>query len=146
MKIRCRIGLHKWDGCKCPDCFKRRDKKHSWDGCKCTRCGKVRNEEHFWNGCKCTRCGRVRDEGHFWDGCKCTCCGKVRDKEHFWNGCTCTICGKTRHIWEHTGEESEYDFTEGVDRCTENMCLMEEFWYDIYECTQCGATMRKLRE
>ena len=37
---------------------------HKWDGCVCSRCGKKRNEhheQHDWNGCVCSRCGNKRN-------------------------------------------------------------------------------------
>lgn len=63
---------------------------HKWDGCKCLRCGKKRDEQHDWNGCKCRRCEKGRDEQHDWDGCECRRCGKLRHA--FNNENICTLC------------------------------------------------------
>ena len=102
MSLRCIIGLHHWEGCKCSYCGMQQDKFHNWKGCKCTRCGKIKDEDHLWNGCKCDLCGKTRDEDHHWSDCKCNGCGKTRDEDHLWNGCKCDLCGKTRdekHNW-----------------------------------------------
>ena len=49
--IRCKLGIHDWDGCTCNRCGKQRDKGHVLDeenikqgsisGCKCKKCGKT---------------------------------------------------------------------------------------------------------
>lgn len=41
MALKCKIGLHSWDGCKCTECEKIRNKQHDWskDFDKCFVCG-----------------------------------------------------------------------------------------------------------
>ncbi len=48
MGIKCKLGFHNWDGCKCTDCGKIRDGHHdcSNDCEKCSKCGKLKEEEH----------------------------------------------------------------------------------------------------
>ena len=59
--IRCKIGIHDWNGCTCRRCGKQRDEAHNWYGCKCATCGKTRNEFHcFNNPCVCAKCGIVK--------------------------------------------------------------------------------------
>ena len=140
MKLKCALGLHSWNGCKCVSCQKIRDGEHDWaadcekcavcgvarqgahdwakDCEKCARCGKTRAGFHSWNGCKCSQCGTVRDEEHSWakDCGKCSICGELRDNAHAWDGCKCSKCGLTRnegHKW--------------------NGC----------KCSKCGATQHK---
>lgn len=45
--ILCKIGIHKWDGCRCtsPGCWKRRANLHVWNACKCEVCGSRRPED-----------------------------------------------------------------------------------------------------
>jgi Zn ribbon nucleic-acid-binding protein len=66
MSLKCFIGLHSWDGCKCSDCEKVRYKEHDWDGCKCNKCGKTRQMDiyHEWsdNYEYCTKCGVTKRE------------------------------------------------------------------------------------
>ena len=57
----------------------------------------------------------------------------------------CTKCGKDRHEWNLIGEESGMDFPEGIDSCLENLTFVEQFWYDIYECTRCARTKKVRR-
>jgi formylglycine-generating enzyme len=116
MSIKCLLGFHDWEGCKCSLCGKIRDEQHDWSNdceecskcgqtrtdthdwsknCeKCSICGKTRDDHHKWNGCKCSVCEKVRDQLHNWDGCKCAFCEKVRDEQHKWDGCTCSVCGR----------------------------------------------------
>jgi hypothetical protein len=121
MSFKCKIGLHKWNGCKCAECGKIisnlyayhawesdcekcstcgliRTGSHNWSGCKCTLCGKTRDEQHQWNHCRCSTCGIIRDEQHDWSkDCEiCSVCKKTLVNGHKWNGCICTQCGKTR--------------------------------------------------
>lgn len=60
MSLRCKIGLHSWDGCKCTECNKVRDEQHDWSqNCeKCSKCGKTRENNHDWSkDCeKCSKC------------------------------------------------------------------------------------------
>lgn len=73
MGLACKLGRHKWNGCTCTQCGKRRqnpvDADHDWqpDGdCarRCARCGKTK-EEHCWlteTACldECVDCGKKR--------------------------------------------------------------------------------------
>ena len=101
MSIKCKLGFHSWDGCKCNQCGKTRDEQHDWkkDCEKCSKCGKTRENEHNWNGCKCTQCSKTRDEQHDWskDCEKCFKCGKTRDGQHDWSKDSkkCSNCGKS---------------------------------------------------
>jgi hypothetical protein len=103
MGIKCKLGFHNWDGCKCTDCGKIRDEQHDWKGCKCLKCDKTRDEQHDWSkDCKkCAKCNKTSDEDHNWNGCICTKCAK---DEHEWikdsKYCICAKCGlKQKHNW-----------------------------------------------
>jgi hypothetical protein len=45
MSIKCILGFHEWNGCKCTKCNKTRDEGHEListpSGCKCSQCGKT---------------------------------------------------------------------------------------------------------
>jgi len=126
MNLKCILGFHRWNGCRCSACTKTRDENHQWsEDCeKCSACGKTRSLIHKWIGCKCIVCYKKRDEGHKWgedcekcstcgkimsmshrwSGCKCNECGKIRDQNHQWDGCKCLKCGTTRdleHNWTY---------------------------------------------
>jgi hypothetical protein len=60
MWLSCLFG-HRWIGCKCYRCGKKRDEQHDWNLCKgmCSRCYKPCEEQHDWNGHKCSRCGKI---------------------------------------------------------------------------------------
>lgn len=47
MDLKCMMGLHQWNGCKCAICKKIRKQQHTWNdtGCLCTTCGQ---ENHDW--------------------------------------------------------------------------------------------------
>ena len=62
MGLKCLFG-HKWNGCKCFRCGKKRDEQHNWNFCKgtCNRCGKFCYEQHDWNGYKCSKCGKKKN-------------------------------------------------------------------------------------
>jgi HEAT repeat protein len=66
MAIMCLLGKHKWTGCKCSVCGKKRDEGHDWskDCEKCVRCGAERKDAHKLNGCKCSVCGKSGAEYH----------------------------------------------------------------------------------
>lgn len=83
MGIKCMIGIHDWQGCKCSQCGKTRDQDHDWkkDCEKCSRCGKTRNGAHDWQGCKCSKCGKIRDRDHDWNGGKCNRCNARMSEE-----------------------------------------------------------------
>jgi len=40
MSLRCRLGLHRWDGCECSACGAERD--HVWTAVACETCGMIR--------------------------------------------------------------------------------------------------------
>lgn len=62
-KAACKIGGHRWLGCKCTRCGETRDESHKFQPIagkceqKCSVCGKSESLPHQWNGDKCTRCG-----------------------------------------------------------------------------------------
>lgn len=74
MSILCSIGMHKWIGCKCSICDKKRNQDHDWsEDCeKCSRCEAARQNAHKWQGCKCMKCSQ---EKHQWQFGKCIVCG-----------------------------------------------------------------------
>lgn len=43
-----------------------------------------------------------------------------------------------KHAWEVVSTWSEEKLPDGVDPCLENLCLLEEVWYDMRRCTKCG--------
>jgi len=89
MGITCLFG-HKWDGCTCITCSKKRPYNHKFQGCKCSLCG---FEEHSWKGCKCSVCGMTKDMGHVFNHCTCSICGAVNNRKHDWDGHgKCKIC------------------------------------------------------
>jgi HEAT repeat protein len=85
MALSCKMGIHKWDACRCSKCLTKRDAAHDWNGCKCRVCDAERDAEHDWNGCTCLICGTVRSTGHK-------------------NRCQCGICGKDLHTWTYAYE------------------------------------------
>lgn len=94
--IKCLLGWHMWDGCRCLACGKVRAIDHTWDGCICSVCGATRDEGHDWTeDCeKCARCGKIRTNAHTWGGCRCSVCGKPGALDaHTWDGYRCTVCG-----------------------------------------------------
>lgn len=86
MNVKCMVGLHKWNGCKCERCCKVRDEGHNWSkDCEiCCRCGKKRTADHDWSkDCEiCSRCGKSRNGAHVWstDKMKCTQCRQGYEK------------------------------------------------------------------
>ena len=46
MNLKCVLGMHTWNGCKCPKCGKTRDESHVWgEDCeRCVKCGKIRDD------------------------------------------------------------------------------------------------------
>jgi len=123
MNLKCLLGSHKWDGCKCAVCGETRDKGHDCsEDCEiCTRCGKIYpglpmchkgcGPLKIWAGkLQCYTCGWKPTEvlilGHDWfhDCQKCSRCGKTREEGHDWlKDCEkCRLCGKMRvnaHTW-----------------------------------------------
>jgi hypothetical protein len=155
MSIKCKLGFHNWNGCKCSDCGKTRDEQHQWtkdcekcsicdktrdnlhnwskDCEKCSKCGKTRENKHSWEGwkgCKCTYCGITRDEQHDWtkDCEKCSKCGGIRENQHTWNGCKCSKCGKIR------------DKRHAMDSCKCSICGKEQHAWVERKCIICGET------
>jgi uncharacterized protein (TIGR02145 family) len=101
MSLKCNVGLHTWDGCKCSECGKIRDTGHnvSADCGKCAVCGKTFEEEsHDWSAdCdKCARCGKTREDHHSWlkDCERCSKCGKIRSNMHRMEAGICQVCGQ----------------------------------------------------
>jgi len=97
MNISCLFG-HKWKGCKCIKCGKKRDENHDWSkNCEeCSVCGQKSSNIHNLINCKCTKCGKTQ---HSWskDDCgKCTVCGGIRSGSHKWNDNVCSICGQKK--------------------------------------------------
>ena len=114
MSLKCKLGFHLWNGCKCSVCGKIRDDLHDWkNNCeKCSICGKTRENQHdLSQDCeKCSICGEKTNNQHVWGGCKCIKCGEIRDEEHNWtNNCErCSSCGKIRsnfHDWSKNQDE-----------------------------------------
>jgi hypothetical protein len=69
MNLRCLVGLHRWQGCKCERCGETRDEGHDWSGCKCLNCGKTRDQSHNWpedREGQCSACGIRRDQSDDW--------------------------------------------------------------------------------
>jgi hypothetical protein len=77
--------FHKWDGCKCLKCGKR---KHNWESGVCVVCGE--ECKHNWCDwgeelCKCNNCGKIEKHapsdmvklGDNWFGYVCNKCGKI---------------------------------------------------------------------
>jgi hypothetical protein len=140
----CQLGSHQWDGCKCTECGKTRDKDHDWsmnDCNRCFKCGKTRADSHNWVGCTCEVCGKLRDEAHDWKGCKCKKCGKVRDQEHDWSkDCErCANCGQTREVGHRWSDDKKYCLSCGIQH---PYCKFKKLRLDgnnIYQiCEECG--------
>lgn len=139
MNIACKLGLHKWIGCKCYSCAKTRAEGHDWSkDCEvCSRCGKTRDGAHDWSkDCNtCARCQKTRDVAHDWskDCAKCGKCGATRQANHKWDGCKCRVCGKTRregHDWEENCERCR--------KCGAKRSNVHQ--WDGCRCRTCGAT------
>src|ERR1035438_7791905 len=139
MKLKCALGSHNWQGCKCSRCGKARDEGHDWSkGCeKCAVCGATRTSAINWQGCKCSRCGRSRDEGHDWSkGCeKCAVCGATRTSAHNWQGCKCSRCSKTRNEGHDWSKDCE-----NCVQCGATRASAHDWSKDCENCARCGAT------
>ncbi len=104
MSIKCTLGFHTWDGCKCTVCGKVREEQHDWskDCDKCSKCGKARENQHNWSkDCeKCSICGKTRQNQHDWlkDCEMCSKCGKTSQNTHVWTNCKCDKCGARASI------------------------------------------------
>lgn len=78
MRIKCIVGFHEWNGCRCVHCGKTRDDGHDWNGCRCAHCGKTRDDGHKWvaSSKNCVVCGKeareitIDDKGLFFDAVK----------------------------------------------------------------------------
>ncbi len=94
--LKCLLGAHDWNGCKCYKCGRTHNKGHNWNGCKCYKCGRTRDDEHAWRAdCeKCSVCGKTRDGRHDWreDCQKCSICGKTSREQHKWRSGKCDSC------------------------------------------------------
>lgn len=79
MRVKCRVGLHDWTGCRCAHCGQGRDAGHDWhaDCERCAVCGARRRDAHPWDGCACPACGASRHAYDFPD-CRCPRCGDSR--------------------------------------------------------------------
>lgn len=66
MSLKCKIGIHNWDGCRCTQCDKTRDNQHDWNqNCeKCSKCGKTLINKHQWDDDtdKCKICGKTNPD------------------------------------------------------------------------------------
>ncbi len=98
MSLKCSIGMHAWNGCKCSACGKTRDEQHDvTGGCgKCTRCGQEVDNHDWSKNCeKCSKCGKTRIAHHAWDkDCeKCSSCGETRSDKHQKVNGICKVCG-----------------------------------------------------
>jgi uncharacterized protein (TIGR02145 family) len=109
MSFKCIIGFHSWDGCKCSECGKIRDKGHDLaaDCEKCSRCGTVLSDQHDWSvDCeKCSKCGKIRENQHSWlkDCERCSKCGKARTNMHRMEDGVCQVCGHGTYYDESDG-------------------------------------------
>ena len=91
MSLKCKLGFHSWDGCKCTECYETRDKKHNWNGCVCSTC---LIENHSLNGCICTKC-KVEFHRDCSSNGICKNCGKTHDHEYnSENSYKCNHCNK----------------------------------------------------
>jgi len=110
MSLNCKIGLHKWDGCKCSNCGTTRDEHHVYtnDCGTCSICGTTHDELHDWSkDCeKCTKCGKTRSNHHNWlnDCEKCAKCSKIRSDQHKVVGGICSLCGQGTFTDERDGK------------------------------------------
>jgi len=126
MNLKCFLGLHTWDRCKCQTCGRVRDQEHNWstDCEKCTTCGTTRLNAHRWGvqDCdKCGTCGTTRSNAHDWskDCEKCAKCGRASVREHRWSGCKCAGCAKTR--------DREHNWSKGYDKCAACRAVSKEW-------------------
>ena len=99
MSLKCKLGIHNWDGCICTRCNKIRSTNHdlSEDCEKCSKCGTEFKNNHDWSkNCEvCAKCGKTRENGHSWlNNCeKCSKCGQTRENRHNMLNGICRICG-----------------------------------------------------
>jgi hypothetical protein len=113
MSLKCKLGLHEWNGCKCSKCGKTRDIGHQWNGCQCSKCYKTRDEGHNWRkDCqRCSVCHKTRDIEHRWNGCRCSNCRETRDQDHDWSS-DCEKCSRCAMV-----RREHHDWTKDSERC-----------------------------
>ena len=85
---------------------------HKWNGCTCTRCGKRRSGNHIWSAFEfvtdrkhkhtCTVCGRSESLLHTFEdhgNClrRCTGCG-YEETHHSGRDCICPVCGAVKEM------------------------------------------------
>jgi|GEM_PF-5477811 len=93
MSLKCLFG-HKWDGCRCAKCGKKRDQNHSWVNvngkCEkyCAICGRIETVPHTFKKvnltCEehCANCGETRRILHVFQNGVCVICGAIRNMEY----------------------------------------------------------------
>ena len=63
MSIKCKLGMHNWNGCICKSCKKNRNEQHdfSMDCQECSICKTTVDLEHEWDklGLKCIKCNTI---------------------------------------------------------------------------------------
>ena len=135
MSLRCKIGLHSWNGCECSICGKWRDEQHDWSkNCEeCSICNKKRFIQHDY----CRVCGRCKNcdkwdwfhRGYPDDCRKCSCGRKFRE-DHNWDGCTCKACSAKR--------DEQHDYSADCEYCSKcsNKSGNKHSW-DGCICTKC---------
>lgn len=125
MSLLCTLGGHRWNGCKCENCFKKRDERHHWNGCRCTVCGEKRDVDHHWKGVIVHAVERQEmrrnrtTTGPTTARCAVTA-KKSREVEHAWVGPQCwQHCGKCHIPYVEYPEHHEFDHSRGsADLCT----------------------------
>jgi hypothetical protein len=163
MSLRCKIGLHPWNGCVCSICGITRHEGHDWSqNCEecficnnkrynkhdyCRYCGHCKNCDQWdWHirrsgdDCrKCKVCGRILRQDHDWDGCGCKNCYSKRDEQHDYSA-DCEECSK---CYKKSGNKHSWDGC----RCTKCTKLRQDVsddqhnWTDDCEkCSKCGKT------
>lgn len=107
MSLKCKLGLHSWDGCKCSDCDLIRDEQHDWKGCKCAGCGKERYKNHNWSddGEKCIECGIIMD----------TFLSSIKFPEGFYLQNELTSIKKNRYLNLRKTKLNDYSFLENFN-------------------------------
>jgi uncharacterized protein (TIGR02145 family) len=99
MGLKCKLGVHNWDGCQCIICGKTRNEHHdlSKDCETCAKCGQTVENNHNWTkDCeRCSKCGKIREDFHSWkQNCeKCSKCGQKRYDKHQMENGLCNLCG-----------------------------------------------------
>ncbi len=140
-EMKCRFGLHSWEGCKCSRCPETRDKGHDWSSScvKCARCGKQRFESQGPAIC-CSRCGKKymigQDAG-------------IMSFEATYDlvGKTIVISGDT--IWQHEDlvfslvdvapSDLEKARNEARANCQAILDVKNEYQSRVWRCRMCGS-------